>query len=205
MNRDIHCLLKSRSKAFKSGDTDLYKKARYDLRRSIKDAKRQYRTKLESQASHTDPRHLWQGLQDITGYKMKAYKIAGSKAPLSDELNAFYVRFEQEVSESMPPTLEALDVSGVTTADVKSKVNPQKASGPDGVPGRALRSCMDQLAEVFRDIFNLSLQQSEVPIYFKKTTIIPIPKKNQAACLNDNRLVALTSIIMKCFKRVAMA
>ena len=26
MNRDMHCLLKSRSEAFKSGDTDLYKK-----------------------------------------------------------------------------------------------------------------------------------------------------------------------------------
>ena len=56
MNRDIHCLLKSKSEAFKSDDdTDLYKKARYDLRRSIKDAKRQYRTKLESQVSHTNP------------------------------------------------------------------------------------------------------------------------------------------------------
>ena len=44
MIRDIHCLLKSRSEAFKSGDTDLYKKARYDLRRSIKDAKRYTRS-----------------------------------------------------------------------------------------------------------------------------------------------------------------
>ena len=94
MNRDIHCLLKSRSEAFKSGNTDQYKKARYDLRRSIKDAKRQYRTKLESQASHTDPSRLWQDLQDITGFKMKAYKIAGSNAPLPDELNAFYARFD---------------------------------------------------------------------------------------------------------------
>ena len=148
-----------------------------------------------------------QGLQDITGYKMKACKIAGSNAPLPDELNAFYIRFEQEVSERMPSTLEE-PVSGVTVADVRaafSKVNPRKATGPDGVPGRVLRSCVDQLAGVFADIFNLSLQQSEVPICFKKMTIIPVPKKNQAACLNDYRPVALTSIIMKCFQRLVMA
>ena len=91
---------------------------------------------------------------------MKACKIAGSNAPLPDELNAFYARFEQEVSKSMPSTLEALDepAFGVTIADVRAaftKVNPRKATGPDGVPRRALRSCADQLVEVFTDIFNL--------------------------------------------------
>ena len=37
MNRDIHCLLRSRSEAFNSGR---YKKARYDLHRSIEDVKK---------------------------------------------------------------------------------------------------------------------------------------------------------------------
>ena len=140
---------------------------------------------------------------------MKACKIASSNPPLPDELNAFSAGFEQE-QESMPPTLEALDepVSVVTIADVRavfSKVNPRRATGPDGVSRRALRSCVDQLAGVFADIFNLSLQQSEVPICFKKTTIIPVPKKIQAACLNDYGPVALTSIIMRCFERLVTA
>jgi len=140
MNRDSHCLLESRSEAFKSNDPDLYKKARYDLRRSIKDGKRQYWTKLESQASHTDSHRLWQGLQDITGYKMKGCKFVSTNAPLPDVLKAFYARFEQEVSESAPSTPEASGepVSEVTIGDIRaafSKVNPRKATGPDGVPG----------------------------------------------------------------------
>ena len=45
----------------------------------------------------------------------------------------------------------------------------------------------------------------KVPICFKTTTIIPVSKKNQAACLNDYRPVALTSIIMKYFERLVMA
>ena len=55
------------------------------------------------------------------------------------------------------------------------------------------------------DIFNLSLQQSIVPTCFKKATIIPVPKKAQATCLNDYRPVALTPVIMKCFERLVMA
>ena len=58
---------------------------------------------------------------------------------------------------------------------------------------------------LFADILNLSLHQSEVPTCLKKMTIIPVSKKNQAACLNDYRPVALTSIIMKCFERLVMA
>eukprot|EP00061_Rhincodon_typus_P011876 g37222.t1 len=52
------------------------------------------------------------------------------------------------------------------------RVKPRKAMGPDGVPGRALRCCVDQLGEVFTAIFNLALLQAEVPTCFKKTTII---------------------------------
>eukprot|EP00061_Rhincodon_typus_P016958 g45438.t1 len=52
-------------------------------------------------------------------------------------------------------------------------VDPRKALDLDGVPGRALRSCADQLAEIFINIFNFSLLQTEVPTCFKEITIIP--------------------------------
>eukprot|EP00061_Rhincodon_typus_P006851 g27911.t1 len=77
--------------------------------------------------------------------------------------------------------------------------------GLDGVPGRALRSCADQLEQIFTDIFNLSLLQAEVPTCFKETTIIPVPKKTGAQYLNDYRSIALTSIIMQCFERLVIA
>ncbi|KAK3520802.1 hypothetical protein QTP70_032376, partial [Hemibagrus guttatus] len=39
------------------------------------------------------------------------------------------------------------------------RVNTRKAAGPDGISGRVLRACADQLAPVFTEIFNLSLTQ----------------------------------------------
>ncbi len=37
---------------------------------------------------------------------------------------------------------------------------------------------------------------------FKKSTIVPIPKKNKITCLNDWRPVALTPIFSKCFEKL---
>lgn len=93
----------------------------------------------------------------------------------------------------------------LATADVKmtlKKVNVRKAAGPDNIPGRVLKECADQLAGVLTDIFNTSLDQAVVPSGYKTATIIPFPKKHTITCLNDNRRVALTPIIMKCFERL---
>ena len=67
----------------------------------------------------------------------------------------------------------------LSEADVSKnfkQVNIHKTAGPDGLPGRVLRACADQLASVFTDIFNLSLSESVIPTCFKQTSILPVPK-----------------------------
>ncbi len=54
----------------------------------------------------------------------------------------------------------------------------------------------------FTNIFNLSLSLSMVPSCFKKSTSVPIPKKNKITCLNDWRPVTLTPIFRKCFEKL---
>ncbi len=65
--------------------------------------------------------------------------------------------------------------------------------------------CADQLAPIFTQIFNRSLELCEVPSCFKHSTIIRVPKKPFITGLNDYRPVALTSVIMKSFKRLMLA
>ncbi len=81
-------------------------------------------------------------------------------------------------------------------------MNIRKAAGPDGITGRVLRSCADQLAGLFTSIFNESLATSVVPTSFKKSVIIPVPKNSKPSCLNDFRPLALTSTVMKVFERL---
>eukprot|EP00061_Rhincodon_typus_P013389 g39731.t1 len=132
--------------------------------------------------------------------------IVDKDTSLPDALNAFYARFEQNASSVVVP-VPGTHAPSVTATDVRSVflgVNPRKVTGLDGVSGQAVRSCANQLAEVFTNIFNLSLLQADVPTCFKKTTIIPVPKNAHAICLADYCPMALTSIIMKFFQKLVM-
>lgn len=44
MDQVSRLLLKSRPEAFKSGDRELYKKARYNFRKAVMDVKKNYKT-----------------------------------------------------------------------------------------------------------------------------------------------------------------
>ncbi|KAM9414192.1 uncharacterized protein ACWYII_025639 isoform 1-T1 [Salvelinus alpinus] len=208
INGSIRVKLKARTTAFNqgkvTGNMTEYTQCSYSLRKAIKQAKSQYRDKIESQFNSSDTRGMWQGLQSITDYKKKSSPVADQDVLLPDRLNTFFARFEDNTVPLTRPTTKTCGLS-FTAAEVSKtfkRVNPRKAAGPDGIPSRVLRACADQLAGVFTDIFNQSLAQSAVPTCFKRATIVPVPKKAKVTELNDYRPVALTSVIMKCFERL---
>ena len=63
---------------------DAYKKSRYALRQTIKQAKRQYRIKIESYYTGSDAHRMWQGLKTIVDYKVKPRRELPSDASLPD-------------------------------------------------------------------------------------------------------------------------
>ncbi|KAK3562661.1 hypothetical protein QTP86_004085 [Hemibagrus guttatus] len=98
-------------------------------------------------------------------------------------------------------------VLSFSKADIKRtlcRVNPRKSAGPDSIPGRVLKECAEQLADVFTDIFNISLCSTIVPTCLKTTTIDPVLKMSTVSCHNDYCPIALTPIVMKCFERLIM-
>ncbi len=131
---------------------------------------------------------------------------------LVEELNTFYGRFECNgggatlpISASESSRQSSDHVFTLSEDEVRRelrRVNIRKAAGLDGITGRVLRSCADQLAGLFTSIFNESLATSVVPTSFKKSVIIPVPKNSKPSCLNDYRPVALTSTVMKVFERL---
>ncbi|KAK3526619.1 hypothetical protein QTP70_030778, partial [Hemibagrus guttatus] len=84
------------------------------------------------------------------------------------------------------------------------KQKRRKTPGPDSVTPACLKTCADQLGFIFSQIFTRSLELCEVPACFKRSTIIPIPKKPKIIGLNDYRPVALTSVVMKSFERLVL-
>ena len=79
-----------------------YKQCSYSLRKAIKQAKCQYRDKVESQFNGSDTRRMWQGLQTITDYKRKTSHVMDTVL-LPDKLNTFAC-FEDN---TVPPTRPA--------------------------------------------------------------------------------------------------
>ena len=213
MTRQVRSLLKARDIAFRSGDRALYSTARADLKKGIRNAKADYRRRIESHLASNRPREVWQGLQCITNFRGCDVTPGDLSESLAEELNSFFARFEPPqrhspapalpppppVSSTPPLTVKEQDVRRVLLA-----VNPRKAAGPDGVPGKVLRACANQLSHIFCRIFNLSLAQAVIPTCLKSATIIPVPKKTPTTSLNDYRPVALTPVIMKCFERLVL-
>uniref|UniRef100_A0A3B1IGL0 Reverse transcriptase domain-containing protein n=1 Tax=Astyanax mexicanus TaxID=7994 RepID=A0A3B1IGL0_ASTMX len=216
----LNQLRKAKEKAYSNGDRTLYKTLRNTLTKEIRAAKRNYSEKLKKRFSSNDSAALWRGLQDITSYK-KPFPTAEAKKGLADDLNAFYCRFERGATTPLPPCGQTavstthLDISppvsqfklNIREQDVCrlfQRQNVHKAPGPDGVTPSCLRSCAVQLAPIFTQIFNKSLELCKVPSCFKSSIIIPVPKKPSITGLNDYRPVALTSVVMKSFERMVL-
>ncbi|KAK1804783.1 hypothetical protein P4O66_003542 [Electrophorus voltai] len=188
VDRTIREALNSRTAAYNagiiSGNMDEYKSAAYGVRRAVREAKRRYGKKLETQFQQSGSRSLWQGLRMITEYRSSPSRPMSADESLANELNTFFARFEATSSSAnanstnnangaigaangacAEPTIEQRPLI-ITESDVRrvfKRVNARKAAGPDGICGRVLKACADQLAPVFTDIFNLSHPASSDP------------------------------------------
>ncbi|KAK3541003.1 hypothetical protein QTP86_009520 [Hemibagrus guttatus] len=209
MTAEMHALLKSRDSAFRAGDKAALRTARAKLSQAIREAKCKHAQRIHGHFQDSgDSRRTWQGIQAITNYKTTP-SACDSYASLPDALNDFYAWFEAQnnvaARKTIPPPNDQMLC--LSTADMKRtlcRVNPWKSAGPDNIPGRVLRDCAEQLADVFTHIFNISLSSNIVPTCLKTMTIIPVLKKSTVSCLNDYRPVALTPIVTKYFKRLVI-
>ncbi|XP_059828268.1 uncharacterized protein LOC132395525 isoform X4 [Hypanus sabinus] len=74
--------------------------------------------------------------------------VVVAAAPLPDELNRFYARFDVANSEAPRKATATTCNLVISEAEVRrcfQRVDSRKAAGPDGIPGRLLRMCTAQL------------------------------------------------------------
>lgn len=104
MTSQVYKLLKDRKAAFRSGDRALYSAARANLKRGIKDAKRDYKNKVEDHFTDGKPRQVWQGFQHLTNFRGSSCAAGNSSAPLAEELNCFFACFDKpQLQKTTPP------------------------------------------------------------------------------------------------------
>lgn len=168
MTREVLQLLEERDNALslRSEDGALYSTARANLTRGIRESQLDYRRRIEDHVDSNNSREVCRGFQHLTNYRT-TIRAAEGDASLAETEPPEAATSHHTVHSSSILTLEEHEVRRTLRT-----INPRKAAGPDGVTGRVLKDCADQLAGVFTRIYNQSLTQSTVPICLKSSTIV---------------------------------
>ncbi len=152
-------------------------------------------------------------MKDITNDKTPSPSTVENQQ-LADDFNSFYCRFGKtphtrpehlSTQPLTPPATplsptHALKISEDDMRQIFRENKRRKAPVPDSVSP----ACADQLAPMFTQIFNRSLELCKFPPCFKCSTIIPVPKKPKITGLNYYRHVALMSVVIKSFERLVL-
>ena len=68
-----------------------------------------------------------------------------------------------------------------------------------------LKTSANQLSPVLGHLYNLSLSQEKVPLLWKTSCLVPVPKKSRPSDPADYTPVALTSHVMLVLERLVLA
>ena len=208
----IKTLIRDRQKAFHSGNNPLWLSLRRKVQKEIAKRKKSFYKNKVQHLRNTDSRRWWKTINKMSGKpnKPKSFSLECNGEILNDQqlastLNEFYVSVNADIptlNENSLPTFPSAIVNVLTVQphEVCEKflaLKLHKATGPDNVPCRILKSFAHVLAEPVTIIFNASLSSSVVPKIWKESNIIPIPKVQQPSNEGDTRPISLTSCLSK--------
>ena len=100
------------------------------------------------------------------------------------------------------PTLNPIKISSRGILKLLSNLNPNKAIGPDNVPGKFLKLCANEIADIYQVLFQASLDQGVVPPDWKEANIVPLFKKGDKFLPENYRPISLTSLSCKLLEHV---
>ena len=165
VTKKLKGVLNEKKRAFMISDKAEGKRIQSELNNQIKNAKTEYKDKIERQFQYGNLRSAWQGLKTLAGTTPRPTNprktVPEDQAyAFANELNTFYSRFDQrdfsaerrELESELRDRLPHSPVSLITSDDVSktfSKVDPYKAPGPDNISGQLLKVCHGQLGQVF--------------------------------------------------------
>lgn len=93
----------------------------------------------------------------------------------------------------------------ITVADVTKAAKTLKSSrvaGSDNVPAFILKGCIDVLAPVLCNIFNMCISSRKFPTLWKTSIVVPVPKNSQVNIVKNYRPVALLTNFSKLFEKI---
>ncbi|XP_060561750.1 uncharacterized protein LOC132721460 [Ruditapes philippinarum] len=85
------------------------------------------------------------------------------------------------------------------------RLNEQKASGPDKIPIKVLKTLAFELAPIMTSIFQQSLLTGEIPLDWKQANVVPIFKKGDRSKPENYRPVSLTVVVSTILEHIVVS
>ena len=139
-----------------------------------------------------------------------SYKNILRNRPI-DQANLFNTFFHDQFSQPSNYDIN-IDYSSDSRFDIDfnhsrvrkllSKVNSNKAHGPDGIHGKILKNCAIGLAFPLSRVYKLSYNTGQIPSQWKEANVVPVHKKGSKNVVLNYRPISLTCLVMKIFERI---
>ena len=99
--------------------------------------------------------------------------------------------------ETEPPSREEIE-------EAIKKLKNNKAAGPDGIPGEAVKNSIGSATDILHELFKKIWETESFPQDWKEGHIVKLPKKGNLQECNNYRGITLLSIVGKVFNRVIL-
>ena len=189
---------------------EAYVEERNAARKEVRKAVRNFEKNIAKKAK-TDPKSFWKYAKSRMKSSPKISQLKqNGRLFLRDEekveiLNEFFTSVFTKEEETIPDldiedTVPTMPDPEFTVEDVLKKlksINENKASGPDGIPGKLLKTLAEELAEPLCVLFSSSLNTGEVPDDWKSAHVTAIHKKGATDLAANYRPISLTSLVCK--------
>ena len=97
--------------------------------------------------------------------------------------------------------LSEIELSVAEVEAVLNNLDPNKACGPDNIPGRLLKSTAAAISLSLCRLLNMSLSLGVVPENWKKANVTPVHKSNDSSPPPNYRPISLLCILSKVLER----
>ena len=167
VDKELKLLLNAKKKAFSENNKEEIKSINKQIKSQTFRNKLKYKNKIENKLSSNDTKGAWEGFKTASGMKPKKVSISvPNEEEYSDDLNAFYSRFDKCDFRKECSILENVLINNDDQPlcfyehDVRNafnNVNPNKSKGPDNISGKVLKTCSNELAYIFAYIYIICL------------------------------------------------
>ena len=110
-------------------------------------------------------------------------------------------QFDTDSQDLPEPALVELTLSCDEVLSVLKRLDVNKATGPDNIPGRILKESVDVIAPSLCELFNKSIRLGVVPEEWKCTKIVPVFQKDNKDHAENYRPISLLSLVSKVMER----